>query len=143
MRVESDIYFKSMVFSYGSFFIMLLGIVLSLVVASQSLLLATGWIGFAGFITFLISGHLYKIVPFLIWYERFSPLVGKQNVPMLADMIPERSAAMQFILSSIGVVLIALGILTSCDVLLKSGASFLIFGIIFLIHDIVYIMRYR
>ena len=33
---------------------------------------------------------LYKIVPFLIWFHRFSTLVGKVKVPLLKDVLPEK-----------------------------------------------------
>ncbi|MBA1438700.1 MAG: hypothetical protein FAF05_06930 [Epsilonproteobacteria bacterium] len=143
MRIESDIYFKSMVFSYGSFFTLLVGLVVAVVYPMGQLLLTLGWIAFSGFVMFLISGHLYKIVPFLVWYEKYSQLVGKENVPMLADMVPTRSAAMQFVLSSVGVVVVALGIFSMNDTVFKSGVSFLVFGILFLVKDIIYMMRYK
>jgi len=143
MRIESDIYFKSMVFSYGSFFTLLVGLVVAVVYPVQQFLLTLGWIAFSGFVMFLISGHLYKIVPFLVWYEKYSQLVGKENVPMLADMVPTRSAAMQFVLSSVGVVVVALGIFSMNDTVFKSGVSFLAFGILFLVKDIIYMMRYK
>jgi hypothetical protein len=43
-----------------------------------------GWLGQS------IVGYLYKIVPFLIWSERYGPLVGKQKVPLMRDLIHER-----------------------------------------------------
>ena len=33
---------------------------------------------------------LYKIVPFLIWFHRFSTLVGKVKVPLVKDVLPEK-----------------------------------------------------
>lgn len=143
MRIEADIYFKSMVFSYISFFVVLFALGVSVLVDSQQFVFLIGWIGFGGFITFLISGHLYKIVPFLVWYEKFSPLVGKQKVPMLAEMVPKRSSNMQFLFSSVGVVVIAFAIMLANEVLFKSGVSFLLFGVIFLAKDMIYMMRYK
>ena len=143
MRIEADIYFKSMVFSYISFFVLLLALGVSVLVDSQQFVFLIGWIGFGGFITFLISGHLYKIVPFLVWYEKFSPLVGKQKVPMLAEMVPKRSSNMQFLFSSVGVVAIAVAIMTTSEILFKSGVSFLLFGVVFLAKDMIYMMRYK
>ncbi|NPA12696.1 MAG: hypothetical protein GXO45_01780, partial [Aquificae bacterium] len=35
-----------------------------------------------GFLATLIFGTLYKIIPFLTWFHRFSELVGKVKVPM-------------------------------------------------------------
>jgi len=33
-----------------------------------------------------VAAHYYKIVPFLVWYHRFGPRVGKQPVPMVAEL---------------------------------------------------------
>ena len=38
---------------------------------------------------------LYKIVPFLIWFHRFSTLVGKVKVPLLKDVLPEKRTKSQ------------------------------------------------
>jgi hypothetical protein len=45
-----------------------------------------GWLGQS------IVGYLYKIVPFLIWSERYGPLVGTQPVPLMRDLVHERWA---------------------------------------------------
>jgi hypothetical protein len=45
---------------------------------------------FMGFVALTILGYLSKIAPFLWWTHRYGSLVGKQNVPSLADMISEK-----------------------------------------------------
>lgn len=143
VRLEKDIYFKSMMFSYICLlFSIIMGIVY-IFYQSENLLLSLSWLGIFGFITFIITGHLYKIIPFLVWYERFSPYVGKRKVPMLADMLPVKSANMQFMFSSLGVVIIAIGILTMDESIYKSGVSFLSVGAIFLLSDILYMIRFK
>lgn len=143
VRLEKDIYFKSMMFSYIClFFSIIMGIVY-MFYPNDNLLLSLSWLGIFGFITFIITGHLYKIIPFLVWYERFSPYVGKRKVPMLADMLPIRSANMQFMFSSLGVVIIAIGILAMDESIFKSGVSFLSVGAIFLLNDILYMIRFK
>lgn len=42
--------------------------------------LAIGWIGS------LIIGHLFKILPFLVWTARYAPRAGKERVPLLTDL---------------------------------------------------------
>ncbi|HIP13545.1 MAG TPA: hypothetical protein EYG97_01335 [Arcobacter sp.] len=143
VRMDKDIYLFSLIFSYSS---LVLSIILGLVYLlspSQALLLTIGWILFLGYITFIINGHLYKIVPFLVWYERFSPLIGKQKVPMLADMVPIRSAKFQFIFSSMGVVLGAIGIFFASNDIFKAGVSFLVVGSIFMLKDLLYMINFK
>lgn len=50
------------------------------------------WLGLYGFLYPFIVAHIYKIVPFLIWYHYVSPFVGKIKVPMLDDMINKKFA---------------------------------------------------
>jgi hypothetical protein len=58
-------------------------------------LLAFGVVYLAGFGLSVLSGMLYKIVPFLVWMHRFSPLAGKAPIPMMADLLPRRHAHRQ------------------------------------------------
>jgi hypothetical protein len=143
VRLEKDIYFKSMMFSYICLFFSIIMGIIYIFYQNENLLLSLSWLGIFGFITFIITGHLYKIIPFLVWYERFSPYVGKRKVPMLADMLPVKSANMQFIFSSLGVVIIAIGILAMDESIYKSGVSFLSVGAIFLLNDILYMIRFK
>ena len=143
VRVENDIYFRSTVFSYIAMWISLSLGVLYLFIPSQTLLLAVGWIIIFGYVTFIINGHLYKIVPFLVWFERFSPLVGKQEVPMLHDMLPKRSANLQFIFSAIGVIFGFVSILIQNNELFHAGVSFLFVGSLFILKDLIYMIRFK
>jgi hypothetical protein len=143
VRIEKDIYFKSIAFSYLCLVASLLLGVVYIVNPNEALLLSIAWLGFAGFIAYVIIGHLYKIVPFLVWFERFSPYVGKKKVPMLSDMIPVQSANIQLLLSTIGIVIIAVALFVQSDIVYKSGVSFLFVGSIFLIKDIFYMINFK
>jgi len=110
-RKEIDIYAKNLIFAYVSMIVSLLLGLSYLLISYEPLLLAAAWLMFFGFFSFSITGHIYKIVPFLVWFERFSPLVGKQKVPMLSDMLPKKSSSAQFLFASIGIVVITFAIL--------------------------------
>ncbi|WP_295418720.1 hypothetical protein [Sulfurovum sp.] len=132
VRKEMDIWAKSMIFAFGS---LILSIVLGLVYfmsGKEGILHASVWFLLLGFISSMITGHLYKIVPFLVWFERFAPLVGKKKVPMLHEMYSKEGASMMFWFTVTGVVLGGLGLLFENDILFKGGASFLFAGAIFL-----------
>ena len=133
VRKELDVWAKSMIFGFLSLITSLIfGIISFLPNANEAWLHTSVWFFMLGFIGFLINGHLYKIVPFLVWFERFSPLVGKEKVPMLHEMYPKEQANMMFGYSSAGTLLGGLGLLVESDFLFKSGASLLIMGAIFL-----------
>ncbi|MDD2699416.1 MAG: hypothetical protein PHF17_11505 [Arcobacteraceae bacterium] len=143
VRVDNDIYFRSLLFSYGSLVSVLIMGVVYLIHPLPQLLLTIGWMLFLGYITFIINGHLYKIVPFLVWYQRFSPFIGKRKVPMLADMVPVKSAKLQFILSGVGVIVAAFGIFFRSNEIFKAGISFLFVGSIFMIKDLLYMINFK
>ena len=142
-RKEIDIYAKSLIFSYVSMMVALVFGLCYLVIGYEPLLLATGWLMFFGFFGFAITGHVYKIVPFLVWFERFSPLVGKQKVPMLADMLPPRSSSAQFLFGSVGVVVVTIAILLQDEMLIKAGASFLLMGALAFLRSMLYMINYK
>lgn len=143
VRLDNDIYLHSLLFSYSSLALSIFLGVVYLFFPSPNLLLTIGWVVFLGYITFIITGHLYKIVPFLVWYQRFSPLIGKQKVPMLADMVPEFSAKFQFGFTSLGVVIGAFGIFFGSNDIFKVAISFLFVGSIFTIKDLMYMINFK
>jgi hypothetical protein len=71
-------------------------------------------------------------VPFLVWFERFAPLVGKEKVPMLHEMYSKEGANLMFLFTASGVILGGFGLLFESDILFKAGGSFLFTGAIFL-----------
>lgn len=142
-RKEIDIYAKSLIFAYFSMIASLIFGIIYLVFDFKPLLISSGWLMFFGFFGFAITGHIYKIVPFLVWFDKFSPLVGKQKVPMLADMLPKKSSSAQFVFCAVGVVIITVAILLQNDIFIKAGASFLLMGAIALIRNVLYMINYK
>jgi hypothetical protein len=55
-------------------------------------LFALGLAALVGWLGQSTIGYLYKIVPFLIWQVRYAPLVGRQPVPLLRDLVHQRVA---------------------------------------------------
>jgi len=66
------------------------------VLVALALFALVGWVGQS------TIGYLYKIVPFLIWHERYGPLVGREHVPLMREMISQRWAAVSWWLINIG-----------------------------------------
>lgn len=90
-----------------------------------------------GFISMLIVGQMYKIVPFLVWYHKYSSKVGIEKVPMLKDMFNEKYAVYGFylmIISTAGIIT-ALG-LRNINIFGVSAVILFISGIIFLFNMI-------
>lgn len=142
-RKENDIYIISLFFSFSAFLISIILAFFYIFKNLEPLLFASVWLFISGFITFVIIGHLYKIVPFLVWFEKFSPLVGRQKVPMLADMVPVKAANYQFIFGAIGVVISTIGLLFMSDEIFKAGASFICIASIFLLKNLLFMIRFK
>jgi hypothetical protein len=142
-RKENDIYIVSLFFAFFTFLISIVLGFFYIFTNYEPLLFASAWLLFSGFISYGVIGHLYKIVPFLVWFERFSPLVGKQKVPMLADMVPVKAANYQFIFGAIGVVISSIGLLFMSDEIFKAGASFICIASIFLLKNLLFMIRFK
>jgi hypothetical protein len=142
-RKEIDIYAVSLMYAYISMLVALVFGVSYLISGFEPLLIASAWLMFFGFFGFAVTGHMYKIIPFLVWFERFSPLVGKEKVPMLADMLPKRSSQAQLVFCAAGVTVITFAILLQDDTLIKAGASFLVVGALALVRNVFYMINYK
>ena len=132
VRKELDVWAKSMIFAFVALVLAILlagGYFLS---DKERLLQASVWFLLFGFVGSFITGHLYKIVPFLVWFERFAPLVGKEKVPMLNEMYDKKSAGMFFGFNVLGIMIGGGGILLQSDDLFKVGGMLLFVGAVFL-----------
>lgn len=51
--------------------------------------LLAGWAFFVAWGSLIVHGMLTRIVPFLVWFHRFSALMGKQPVPPMRQLWPD------------------------------------------------------
>lgn len=142
-RKKIDIYIKSLFFAFYSLILSILFSLLFLLFNEDKFLHVSVFLITFGFFTFLIIAHLYKIVPFLVWFDKFAPLVGKEKIPMLKDMIPDKSSLYQFYFTSSGIIICAIAFLLNSDTIFKAGASFLFVGAIFLFSNLIYMIRFK
>lgn len=94
--------------------------------ASLRLLVAYVLLALVGAISTFIAGHYYKIVPFLVWYHRFGPLVGERKVPKVAELFSARVASVTVLLSVLGTCGMLAGVALESPNALRGGA--LVFG---------------
>ncbi len=121
MRKKLDIGLKHTVVSFAILAVVtVLGIILTITNASEipNLTLVYGFLILFGFISILIIGQMYKIVPFLVWYHRFGSRVGKEKVPMLRDLYNENIGMYGFYLMIISIPAIAVFTLFNIKILL-------------------------
>ncbi len=142
IRKQNDFWAKNMMASFAtlivSFFILLTGVITK----NDTYYLLFGFTLFFGFFTFFIVGHIYKILPFLVWYQRYSPLVGKIKVPMLNDMVHEKVADSQFWITLIGLLLAISAIMLKIPLIFQVGTVIMGIGTLLVIYNIYFTLNY-
>jgi len=142
IRKQNDFWAKNMMASFAtliiSFFILLAGVITK----NDTYYLLFGFTLFFGFFTFFVVGHIYKILPFLVWYQRYSPLVGKIKVPMLNDMIHEKVADSQFWITLVGLLLAISAIMIKIPLIFQVGTVIMGVGTLLVIYNIYFTLIY-
>ena len=95
------------------------------------LLALVGWLGQS------ILGYLYKIVPFLIWQTRYGPLVGRQKVPLMRDLVHENWSRTSFWLVNVGLPVAALAAACGWDLPLRLGGALLGAGLVLVAVNVI------
>lgn len=142
-RRYSDIWERSVAAAFAALIAAMVSGSYGYVVSDERFVMMGFWLLTAGFLGFLISGHLYKIVPFLVWFERFAPYVDEREVPMLHQLLPQKWAAVQWGLSLTGVIVCAAAIGFENTVWLHIGAVFMILSGIVLTGIVISVLRYN
>jgi hypothetical protein len=83
---------------------------------------AYAYIAIAGWCVLAICAQLIKIVPFLIWLNRYGRGMGRGPVPLLKDLLPQRAAIAAIAAYAVGFVLTATGLLAGRPALIRVGA---------------------
>ena len=81
-------------------------------------------------ISLFVAAHYYKIIPFLVWYHRFGPLVGKRPVPSVGQLYSARRAAAAGALLVLGTLTIAAATMLSAPRPARAGAVLLAAGVV-------------
>lgn len=95
-----------------------------------------GWLGQS------IIGYLYKIVPFLVWHTRYGPLVGREKVPLMRELVHERWAWLSWWLINGGLTGIILSALFSLNVPLQITSGLLGAGLVLAAANIASVVRH-
>ena len=88
-----------------------------------------GLLALLGVVTFAIMGMLYKIVPFLVWYARYSGEIGRKKVPSLADLYSGRLQMFGYWIFLAGLTLTTMGTMLGHAECVQRGALVWLFGI--------------
>jgi hypothetical protein len=78
-----------------------------------------GWMAIWGWAAMIMHGMLSRIVPFLVWFHRYSPRVGLEPVPSMRSLLSQRRIQIGFTLHLSSLVLGVAAILLQVDVLAR------------------------
>ncbi|MBF0455432.1 MAG: hypothetical protein HQL72_11530 [Magnetococcales bacterium] len=88
-RVRVDLTYRFWLLGFASAFVALILMALWPGVESDLLRMLFGLFYIFGWTTSILLGMLYKIIPFLVWFHRFSRLAGLVTIPMMDDLLPQ------------------------------------------------------
>lgn len=95
---------------------------------ASRLAFAYGFLGLLGWVSLTIIGMMHKIVPFLVWFHRYSELVGREPVPALHQLYSEAWQRRSFWLLHAGVLATAAGLLAASPGAIRGGLAVLAAG---------------
>ncbi|MBI3853961.1 MAG: cbb3-type cytochrome c oxidase subunit I [Verrucomicrobia bacterium] len=84
-----------------------------------------GFLALIGVVTFAILGMLYKIVPFLVWYARYSREIGRSKIPSLADLYSPRLQALGYWMFVVGLAATSVSIVSGNESAVQWSCSLL------------------
>ncbi len=127
-KVIHDIWARSMYVSFLSFIIAFISLSSYIVFENEIILKFGLFLMLVGFFGFIIIGNFYKILPFLIWFQIYSPVIEEQPVPMLHELLPKKLTTLQWIYSTLGLFSSSLAILLNNTQLFYGGITLLSVG---------------
>ncbi|MBF0399715.1 MAG: hypothetical protein HQL90_02990 [Magnetococcales bacterium] len=96
-----------------------------------------------GFVSSIMTGMLYRIIPFLTWFHRYSQQAGRPGIPMMEDLTPKKSAQWQWWNQGLGVVVLGGAVLTGWDPLVRLGGGTLVMAGLMLWYLLYFALRSR
>lgn len=111
-----------------------------MIAAGATILLGIAWILFVltnaglpfigvvliGWATIFTLGIYHRVIPFLIWFARFSRSIGKEKVPKVKDLINWKLGIATFTFSLLGSIIWGAGLLIGNEKLLYCGSIFIL-----------------
>ncbi len=125
-RHYSDIWERSVTVAFIALIVSMGSGIYAVASGSEKAVLLSFWFLTVGFLGFLITAHLYKIVPFLVWFERYAPHIDEREVPMLHQLLPLQLAKLQWGSALSGLVMISIAIGSGNLILWHVGALLLV-----------------
>ncbi len=102
-----------------------------------------GWLAIWGWAGMIVHGMLSRILPFLVWFHRFSPHIGRIPVPSMRQLLPDSRTRLGLVLHLASLLLGALAIVTHDPWIARATGLLMLATGINLLHWIVLLLRQR
>ena len=102
-----------------------------------------GWLAIWGWAATIMHGMLSRIVPFLVWFHRYSTLVGLEIVPSMRSLLPQNRIKTGLILHLSSVLLGVLAIYFQTDWLAHLTGLLLIATALSMANMLLHVLSYR
>ena len=92
-RKRPDASLLGWIFGLSTGIFTLFAVVITLIWPTETLKQLVGWLALWGWASMIIHAMLHRIIPFLVWYSRFSPLVGMKKgvkIPSMRKLLPDQ-----------------------------------------------------
>ncbi|HLP77887.1 MAG TPA: hypothetical protein VK327_13320, partial [Candidatus Paceibacterota bacterium] len=101
-----------------------------------------GFLGLIGVVSLAIIGMLYKIIPFLVWFGRYSREIGRAQVPALADLYSARLQAIGYWSFLAGLSATGVAIVASNETGVRYGCVLFGLGVLTLLLNVANMLRH-
>ena len=102
-----------------------------------------GWLAIWGWAAMIMHGMLSRIVPFLLWYHRFSPRLGFEPVPSMRSLLSQQRIKTGFVLHLASVALGVIAIFTQVQLLAQLTGLLLVAVAISLASMLIHVLLHR
>ncbi len=102
-----------------------------------------GWVAIWGWAGMIMHGMLSRIVPFLVWFHRYSARVGFEPVPSMRSLLPQQRIKTGFVLHFSSVLTGIAAILFQTDWLAQLTGLVLVATAISLGSMLIHVLRHR
>jgi hypothetical protein len=100
-----------------------------------------GWVAIWGWAGMIMHGMLSRIVPFLVWFHRYSARVGLEPVPSMRTLLPQQRIHIGLVLHLSSVVLGVAAILVQEDILAQLTGVMLVATAISLGSMLIHVLK--
>lgn len=100
-----------------------------------------GWVAIWGWAGMIMHGMLSRIVPFLVWFHRYSAKVGFEPVPSMRSLLPQKKINTSFVLHISSVGLGGIAILTQLDWLARATGLLLVATALSMANMLIHVLK--